>query len=133
MQVASTSTPFQWKSSVQTGLGRRLATALIFAAFLLQGFVAQTHMHPESGAVPSMEHFAGKAVHPTPVLPGNTDGAANCPLCQAIIYAGAYFPPAVLDALVPHREDVSLPVLAVRDMRTDYHGHREQPRGPPSL
>ena len=133
MQVVSASTLFQWKSSVQAGLGRRLATALIFVAFLLQGFVAQTHMHPESGAVSSIVHFAGKAVHPIPILPGNTDEAANCPLCQAIIHIGAYFPPAVLNVLVPHRENVSLPVLAVRDMRTDYHGHREQPRGPPSL
>ncbi|MGC1379358.1 MAG: hypothetical protein WA821_24215 [Anaerolineales bacterium] len=133
MQVASTSTPFQWKSSVQAGLGRRLATALIFAAFLLQGFVAQTHMHPESGFVPSIVHFAGKAVHPTPIVPGNTDEAENCPLCQVIIHAGAYFPPIVLDVLVPHREDGFLPVLAERDMRSAYYGHREQPRGPPSL
>jgi hypothetical protein len=133
MQVASTNLSFRLKSSAQAGLGRRLATALIFAAFLLQGFVAQTHIHPGSNAIPATIHIASKAIHYTPTLPGSSDDAASCPLCQVVIHVGAYFPPIALDVLVRQEQDESPPVVAARDMRTAYHGHREQPRGPPSL
>lgn len=133
MQVASTSFWFRLKSAAPAGLGRRLATALIFAAFLLQGFIAQTHMHTESGTIPYVTHIAGKVVGQAPALPGIPDETAKCPLCQAIIHAGSYFLPTVLDIPVQHRQDNSPPIMAARDLRTDYHGHREQPRGPPSI
>ena len=133
MRVASTNFPFQSKSTAQAGLGRKLATAFIFVAFLLQSFVTQTHMHMGLGAFPSITQIASKQIHHAPALPGNPDDAVNCPLCQAITHASAYFSPIVLDTLVRHMQDGSPPAIAARDMRTDYHGHSKQQRGPPSL
>jgi hypothetical protein len=132
MQVASTNLSFRLKSSARAGLGHRLVAALIFAAFLLQGFVTQTHMHTGSSAIPTTIHFASKALHHAPTLPGSSD-EANCPLCQAIVHAGAYIPPVVLDTLVRQRQSDTLPVVATRDARAAYYGYSEQPRGPPSL
>jgi hypothetical protein len=133
MRVASNSLPFPLKSAASAGLSRTLATALIFVAFLLQSFVAQTHIHPRPAAVSNITQIANKAVHHAPALPGNSDEAANCPLCQAITHASAYFPPTALDMLVQYGQNAHLPVIAARDMRADYRGYREQQRGPPSL
>jgi hypothetical protein len=133
MRIASNSFPYPSKGTAQAGLSRALVTAFIFAAFLLQSFIAQTHIHPGPGPVSSVTEIANKAVHHAPVLPGNSDEAANCPQCQAIAHASAYVPPAVLAMLVRHGQNASPPVIAARDMRADYQGHRKQQRGPPSI
>jgi hypothetical protein len=133
MRIASTSLSFPSKGTASAGLSRSLATALIFAAFLLQSFIAQTHIHARPGAVSNITQIANKAVHHAPALPGNSDDAASCPLCQAVTHASTYFPPTVLDILVRYSQNASLPIITARDMRADYRGYREQQRGPPSL
>ena len=133
MRIASSSFPYPSKGAAQAGLSRTFVTALIFAAFLLQSFIAQTHIHSGPGPVSNITQIANKAVHHAPVLPGNSDEAANCPLCQAIAHASAYVPPAALAMLVQYSRNASSPVTAARDMRADYHGHRKQQRGPPSV
>jgi hypothetical protein len=133
MRVASNSLPSRLKSAAPAGLGRWLAMALIIVAFLLQGYVAQTHMHTGRAAVSGITFSVSKTAHQLPAVPGKSDQTENCPLCQAVAHASAYFPPMMLDFLAHHRPGNVLPAVSARDMRAAYRGYREQQRGPPSL
>jgi hypothetical protein len=128
MRIFSTSLAFQ-EGSAAAALGRKLATVLVFVALLLQGYIAQTHIH--MGPVSAATWHAEQKAHPSPGLPGKSDERANCPLCQAALDAGAALPPLVLDFLIHRPPGDLLPLQAVRDMRTAAHGHREKQRGPP--
>jgi hypothetical protein len=72
---------------------------LLLVTFAYQGYIAGTHIH---GAFPgdraalnsSLLASIDKATaYKTPVLP--SDGSADCPYCQAVVHAGAFFMPAV--------------------------------------
>jgi hypothetical protein len=70
----------------------RLLALLVLLAFTLQSFITQTHTHDPDQASPAaivklLPQPAGGKV-PT----GNNP--ANCPFCQAISHAGAFFAPA---------------------------------------
>jgi hypothetical protein len=66
---------------------------VLLLAFTLQSFVTQTHIHaaPQMAAdVATAKALAGAPAHgKAPV----ENGTADCPLCQAIVHAGAFFAP----------------------------------------
>jgi hypothetical protein len=70
---------------------------LLSLAFLAQSFITQVHIHGAdfgTAAGYSKAHAVPLAHTKAPVQDGNAD----CPFCQAIIHAGAFFtpPPIVL-------------------------------------
>lgn len=80
--------------------GWRSVTGIILVlAFTLQSFVTQIHMHGTPQGIGS-----GGFVNVIARAPGRSNspienGAVDCPLCQAVAQAGAFFAPAV--PLVP--------------------------------
>jgi hypothetical protein len=73
------------------GGARSFVVFLAAIGLLLQSYVTQTHIHfgpPDTGAVSQTVSDAG-----TPAK-GPLDKAAGCPLCQAIVHAGAFVAPS---------------------------------------
>ena len=70
---------------------------ILLLSFTLQSYVTQTHMHPavHVGANASIAKITNKAP-----APGDPDGL-NCPFCQAIATAGAFFTPAAPLLILP--------------------------------
>ena len=83
-----------------TRLPREMSVFFLVLAFLLQGYVAQTHIHGKPGPVTApLSHFANGVPQRAPAQ----NDEANCPFCQAVVHAGTFFaPPAhVLPSPVP--------------------------------
>ena len=90
----------------------RIAFVLTIAAFAVQNFVTQTHVHftPDAaaaiaaGTAAQGPSTAGRvqARLPDRQRPGpSEDDPANCPLCQEFLYAGNYVAPADIVLLPP--------------------------------
>ena len=80
-----------------------LTRALLFltlAAFTMQGFLTQTHIHglATTGAPSIIDTFEGGK---TPSKDPSKTDEANCPLCQAFASAGAFVTPAAAAVLLP--------------------------------
>jgi hypothetical protein len=80
------------------GIGSRAITFLLLFAFALQSYLTQTHIHGISGT-PAQTCISKCVVH-SPISQSPLGGAAECPLCQAIVHAGAFYAPAALAVLV---------------------------------
>ena len=75
---------------------QKWVTLFALAAFFLQSFAVQTHVHPASAPVARIV-----AVHaPAPAPLKTQDPVDQCPLCQELIHAGVFITPVVsaLDA-----------------------------------
>lgn len=70
---------------------RRAATWLLVLAFALQSYVTQIHIHHVSAGSSAIVKVLSKAPAPRS-LPGDS-GTQDCPLCQAVAHAGAFFAP----------------------------------------
>jgi hypothetical protein len=69
-------------------------------AFLLQSFIAQTHVHRASldfGTIAKTAAIPPPSHTKTP----SDNSAADCPFCQAVAHAGALLAPAPLLLLLP--------------------------------
>jgi hypothetical protein len=71
-----------------------MLVGLLLACLLVQGTVVQTHIHFKSQAAPRVAASAGHIVPATER--GPNDPAANCPLCQEAMTAGAYLLPLAI-------------------------------------
>ena len=77
----------------RNGAWRICATWMLLLAFTLQSYITQTHVHREPGGthgaaiVRIVGQPAPHAVSPT------GDATIACPICQAIVVAGAFFVP----------------------------------------
>ncbi|MDE2185099.1 MAG: hypothetical protein KGJ78_18965 [Alphaproteobacteria bacterium] len=67
-------------------------TWILLLAFALQSYITQTHMHP--AANPAANAPIVKNVSKAPASAPADRDALNCPFCQAIAMAGAFFTPA---------------------------------------
>src|SRR3954470_21573684 len=94
----------------------------IGAAFLLQSYVAQTHIHPLAPASGTANRLAsldsdnslkaGKQDQGAPSrdrLPANDD-PAKCPLCQAVGHAGQYVWPHAAVFILPQQTAAIVPI-----------------------
>jgi hypothetical protein len=74
--------------------GRMLLAAIMLLALTVQGYVTQTHIHPQdfaaTGIVLKTDGSAGQKN-----IPANDD-PARCPICQQIAQAGLFMAPAWL-------------------------------------
>jgi hypothetical protein len=74
---------------------------LTLAAFVLQGFLTQTHIHiVPVGAPASADTYDGVPGPAHDKTPSKGD-PANCPLCQQFASAGAFVTPAAAATLLP--------------------------------
>ncbi len=90
----------------------RALTWILLLAFTLQSYITQTHIHPAAhpAANASIAKITNKAPAPAP---GDPD-ALNCPFCQAIATAGAFFTPAAPLLILPTQwVKVTMPRVSV--------------------
>ena len=121
---------------------RRGFLLLVATAFLLQGYITQTHIHrtAELAGFGSLTFDAGKSDGKAAApgerggqrgrLPANDD-PAKCPLCQAVGYAGQFVWPAAIAFILPVQAAslvaASAPVFAAPQLDS----HNWQGRAPP--
>ena len=66
---------------------------LTLLAFAFQGFVTQTHIHHPSSATERAAIVKVVGLAATHGGSRHDDGTADCPFCQALVIAGAFFTP----------------------------------------
>jgi hypothetical protein len=126
-------------------LWARVALALTLAAFTVQSFLIQTHVHfspaieasfADSGGTPAK--WAATTGGHQSVIPAREhrnapdDDPANCPLCQEYLYAGNYVAPAIIALLLPPADESAVvpetrTLPRVATISYSWHG-----RAPPS-
>lgn len=112
--------------------GWQALTWILVLAFGLQSYVTQTHIH---GVAASFDvPIAGKVLSktPTPTNPGDRD-AGDCPFCQAIVHAGAFFAPAAIAILLPGCSSEQLWLLHIADPVPGGGAYHWQSRAPPRV
>ncbi len=114
------------------GLARRLVVLVVAFTLALQCYIAQTHIH----SLPQGLDGAVKAATEQSPAPAKTPidhGPMECPLCQAVMHAGA--------VVVSATPILNLPLAWVRTVRltftvrpsSDVTAHEWQSRAPPRL
>lgn len=123
---------------------RQAFLLFVGAAFLLQSFVTQTHIHPLPqlstakrlvSLDPDVSVKADKANRTAPSrdrLPANDD-PAKCPLCQAVGHAGNYVWPQTAVFVLPQLAAAIVPVTLVGLQTPERQSHDWQGRAPPRL
>jgi hypothetical protein len=111
------------------GIGWQAIVFLLTLAFALQSYLTQTHIHWTSQT--SSRTCVSACVASSPHRSSPFGEAADCPFCQAIVHAGAFFAPAILAIVLPCLR-VESPVPAMREfmLRTASVRHG-QSRAPP--
>ena len=129
------------RQRTEAGLWSRGILVLTLAAFVMQSFLVQTHIHitPAAEKILASLHpakpgdqNAGSPSNPRDKDPANDD-RANCPICQEILYAGHYVTPATAAVLPPA---VSVSIIALRpehDAHATAPSHIWQGRAPPTV
>jgi len=84
-------------STALTGWRRALVYAFL-AAFTLQSFVVQTHIH---FAPDALEHAAAGTTHDGHDRYPPGDDPANCPICQEMLHTGQFITPFAQSLLPP--------------------------------
>ena len=113
-------------------VGRLCVTWVLLLAFTLQAYITQTHVHrpPSAADRAAIVRIVGQtSAHGAPA---GGDGTADCPFCQALVLAGAFFTPTapILSPLVGWAEAQSFrPIFDVLAVVTASFSWRS--RAPP--
>jgi hypothetical protein len=113
------------------------------AAFSLQGYVTQTHIHVTTAAQAAAASRGGSKIAakdaktdprstPRDRYPSNQD-PANCPLCQEIVHAGHYVAPSAVAFFLPSQSLSIVPLLTTASAPHEPAGYSWQSRAPPRL
>lgn len=103
-------------------------TWILLLAFSLQSFITETHLHPFAAAGSELALQAPIQGH----APFD-QGQANCPFCQAVVHAGAFFAPASPNVYRPNWTAGIAVFSAVRGVRILAGAHSWNSRAPPQL
>jgi hypothetical protein len=106
---------------------RRFLVAFILLALVVQGYVAQTHIH---GLFP--DNVASQASH----TPGHSkyppnDDPARCPICQQIVHGSQFVAPAWLTPFLLALAISTIEITDVALPRFNAVSHSWRGRGPP--
>jgi hypothetical protein len=124
-RTAAGNIAFRWIRSA----GRLLFVVLALTAFVLQGYVTQTHIHNAKAETPISAAKGSERTLPKPYQ-GNND-PANCPICQQIAQAGHYVIPAWLLLLLVTLAVSTIHIIACARPRYDAVAYCWRSRGPP--
>ena len=115
---------------------------LMLAAFALQSYVTQTHIHfaghvvtggftfPDDGAKAQTGKALGENQDDHDKYPPGDD-PANCPICQEILYAGHYVAPTAVPILLPSLAISTIEIVETVLPRVFAPSHNWLGRGPP--
>ncbi|MEP6604775.1 MAG: hypothetical protein ABJA60_01505 [Nitrosospira sp.] len=106
-------------------MGWRLIVALVVLGFSLQSFVVQTHIH-DSGR---MANFFAKGLNHDKSPLGNAP--LDCPFCQAVAHADAFFMPAALLLFLSQAWLELAAPLSTLSANSGTAAHSWQSRAPP--
>jgi hypothetical protein len=109
------------------GLSWRSIAWILLVAFTLQSFITQTHIHGTGGAA-IVKTFAKVPSHKK--LPAE-NGTADCPLCQAITHAGAFFTPTAPTLLLTVTGTDIVAAFVIANAIDDISTHHWHSRAPP--
>jgi hypothetical protein len=124
---------------------RQAFLLLVGAAFLLQSYVTQTHIHPlarpltVSHGLASLDPDASvKADKPDKGTPSHgrlpaDDDPTKCPLCQAVAHAGNYVWPNAAVFILPQVSAAIVPIAVAILRISRPQSHDWQGRAPPRL
>lgn len=110
------------------GAGFRALSWVLLLAFTLQSFITQTHLH---GAI---AHHESSATAASAVAHKNApaeNSAADCPFCQAIIHAGAFYAPSTQALVVPLSWSATAVRFFIGKSVAGFPPHRWYSRAPP--
>lgn len=110
------------------GSGVRAIAWILLVAFSLQSFVTQTHIHGAFGAGAAVAARVNAATHKNAPL---ENGKAECPFCQAVVHAGAFYAPAAQTLVLPVSWAKMAALLFAVETFVSVSSHLWQSRAPP--
>jgi hypothetical protein len=118
--------PELWRVST----ARRFVVFIAAFAFVLQSYIAQTHIHG------MLAGFGGASGVTTQHAPGPEKapfdhGSTDCPLCQAVIHAGAFVAPTAPVLHLPFMWTSAAAVAFTAFVVSAASAHDWQSRAPP--
>lgn len=117
------------KTTRTRGSGFRAIAWILLVAFTLQSFVTETHIH---GAFQSASTTVAAVVKTEAQKNAPVDnGKAECPFCQAIVHAGAFFAPPAQILILPLSWATIAASFFVVESVVSVSSHRWQSRAPP--
>lgn len=118
--------PNVWRLS----LARRFVVFIAAFGFVLQSYIAQTHFH---GVFQGRDASAGIALShaPSPDKSPFNHGSTDCPLCQAVIHAGAFVAPVAPVLLLPFTWINAAAIVFAASATSATSAHDWQSRAPP--
>lgn len=114
-----------------TGSRFRAITWLVLLAFALQSFITQTHMHGAFGGAGDAQIVKTLADTPSHTHKAPSENRADCPFCQAITHAGAFFTPSAPALFLPVTLAETLAPTFVARVAGSFSSHPWQSRAPP--
>jgi hypothetical protein len=119
------------KTAGTVGSGFRTITWLVLFAFALQSFITQTHIHGAFGGAGDVQIVKTLASAPSHNNKAPAENAADCPFCQAITHAGAFFMPSAPALPLPITWAQMLTPFVVARAIDGFSSHPWQSRAPP--
>jgi hypothetical protein len=108
------------------GSGFRAIAWILLLAFTLQSFITQTHVHGAFGnAAPAATGTNAPAHKNAPAE------KAECPFCQAIVHAGAFYAPSAQTLVSPVSWAKMAALFFVVESFVSVSSHPWQSRAPP--
>jgi hypothetical protein len=110
-------------------MGFRPIVWVLLLAFTVQSFITQVHIHHASaGAIAQSVNVAGDAAGRSKAP--DQDSKSDCPFCQAIVHAGAFFAPPQIFVPQIARVEIAPPFLVAIAIES-FFPHPWYSRGPP--
>jgi hypothetical protein len=109
------------------GSASRFVVFVTALAFAFQCYLTQTHIH---GMLQGDAVKIAAALSSTPDKTPLDHSRSDCPVCQAVVHAGAFLAPVVLPVLVLSWTEHAAPFVAARIVVAD-STHFWQSRAPP--
>lgn len=111
------------------GSGFRAIIWIVLLAFMLQSFITQTHIHVAFGDQMALAATVTNA--PAHKNAPAENGSAECPFCQAIVHAGAFYAPSAPSLVLPiSRAKTAVPFFIVETIGR-VSSHLWHSRAPP--
>jgi hypothetical protein len=122
--------PIRFAKARRSDSRSKLFTWMLMFAFLLQSCITQIHIHGASQAATGSTIV--KVVSQPPAGGKTTgDNPADCPFCQAIVHAGAFFAPAPPLLLLPAWQVENVAPIVSASVTAVLPAHNWQSRAPP--
>jgi hypothetical protein len=102
---------------------------LLLLAFSLQSFITQTHIHGTLASHSDAQIV--KLLAPSHHTKTPAESPADCPFCQAVTHAGAFFTPSAPALMLPVAWAQTIAPSLIGEVIDRFSSHPWQSRAPP--